>query len=158
VKLESVGYYWELFPVSQPRTLPMSHPPTRDTRQRRVMLEELRGLTSHPTAAELHEITRRRLPRIGLGTVYRNLELLSREGMIGKLESGSAEARYDGNSEPHHHLHCLHCGRIDDARVPLAEPVRPVDDDFEGYEILGHRLEFFGICPKCREQAATERS
>ena len=65
----------------------------RNTRQRQVILEELRCLESHPTAAALHAIVRRRLPKISLGTVYRNLELLARKGMIQKLESAGAEAR-----------------------------------------------------------------
>ena len=52
----------------------------RQTRQREVILEELRKLTSHPTAADLYEIVRRRLPRVSLGTVYRNLELMSEMG------------------------------------------------------------------------------
>jgi len=53
----------------------------RNTRQRQVVLEELRKLTSHPTAAELYEITRARLPKISLGTVYRNLEVLAENGV-----------------------------------------------------------------------------
>ena len=71
----------------------------RNTPQRKVILEELQKAASHPTAAELYEIVRRRLPRISLGTVYRNLELLSESGLIRKLSMGSAEARFDGDLE-----------------------------------------------------------
>ena len=53
----------------------------RNTRQREVILEELRKLASHPTAVGLYEIVRRRLPRISLGTVYRNLELLAADSL-----------------------------------------------------------------------------
>jgi Fur family ferric uptake transcriptional regulator len=58
------------------------------TRQRRVILEELRKVNTHPSADEIYEIVRKRLPRISLGTVYRNLEILSESGDIQKLEPG----------------------------------------------------------------------
>ncbi|HSM74917.1 MAG TPA: transcriptional repressor, partial [Desulfobacterales bacterium] len=50
------------------------------TRQRRVILEELRRMNTHPGADEIHEVVRRRLPRISLGTVYRNLDILCELG------------------------------------------------------------------------------
>ena len=90
----------------------------RNTRQRQVILEELQKLTSHPTAAGLYEIVRRRLPKISLGTVYRNLELLARTGLIQKLEFGGGEARFDGNVDRHDHVRCVRCGRVDDISAP----------------------------------------
>ncbi len=56
----------------------------RITRQRRVILEELRRVNNHPSADEIYEIVRRRMPRISLGTVYRNLEMLTELGEIQK--------------------------------------------------------------------------
>ena len=61
----------------------------RNTQQRQVIYEELKRLTSHPTAAELYEVVRKRLPKISLGTVYRNLEILVRNDMIAKIESNT---------------------------------------------------------------------
>ena len=57
----------------------------RLTSQRQVILEELRKVKSHPTATEVYDMVRKRLPRIGLGTVYRNLELLAEKNIIKKL-------------------------------------------------------------------------
>lgn len=57
----------------------MAQVQTRMTRQRAVILEELRKTATHPTADELYSIVRRRLPRISLGTVYRNLDFLGRQ-------------------------------------------------------------------------------
>ena len=62
----------------------------RLTNQRQVILEELRKVKTHPTAGELYDMVRVRLPRIGLGTVYRNLELLSSSGIIKKPRVGCA--------------------------------------------------------------------
>ncbi len=124
----------------------------RNTRQRRVILEEVRKLTSHPTAVGLYEIVRRRLPKISLGTVYRNLELLARTGAIQKLEFSGPESRFDGNCDQHGHVRCVDCGRVDDFEgVPLELPGFN-EDDCQGYEILGHRLELLGICPRCRTE------
>jgi Fur family ferric uptake transcriptional regulator len=60
----------------------------RLTSQRQVILEELKKVKSHPTANEVYDMVRKRLPRIGLGTVYRNLDLLAERGIIKKLEVG----------------------------------------------------------------------
>ncbi len=123
----------------------------RNTRQRRVIVEELRKLRSHPTAADLYEIVRQRLPKISLGTVYRNLDLLAKQGLIRKLEIGGSEKRYDGTAEQHYHVRCVICQRIDDLHEL---PSDFAEDDFanlNGYEIIGHHLEFVGICPECKK-------
>jgi Fur family ferric uptake transcriptional regulator len=125
----------------------------RQTRQRAAILELLRSLKSHPTAAELHALVRKRLPRISLGTVYRNLDALARQGRIRKLVSGRAEARFDGDLRGHYHVRCTDCGRVGDVfglelpNVDSAEPGRA-----SGFEILGCRLEFIGVCPECRRR------
>ncbi len=122
----------------------------RNTRQRQVILEELQKLTSHPTAAALYAIVRRRLPKISLGTVYRNLELLARLKRIQKLDFAGVEARFDGNVQRHDHLRCMRCGRVDDVSAAPLDLLGDMANDWGGYQILGHRLEFFGICPQCR--------
>jgi len=130
----------------------------RNTRQRQVVLEELAKLTSHPTAAELYEIARRRLPKLSLGTVYRNLELLAADGAIQKLEISGTESRFDGNPERHHHVRCVRCGRVDDVHGLPADLVRADFRTLSGYDIIGHRLEFAGICPDCKRSATPEDS
>jgi Fur family ferric uptake transcriptional regulator len=119
-------------------------------------VEELMKSTSHPTATELYEATRRRLPRISLGTVYRNLNVLGRMGLVRKVEGSGGEARFDGNLSPHHHVRCIHCGDVADVEDSLAGPQRGELEDVHGYEVLGCRLEFIGICPECRTHSAAE--
>jgi Fur family ferric uptake transcriptional regulator len=132
--------------------------PRRNTRQRRVVLEELRKVRSHPTAAELYEIVRHRLPRISLATVYRNLELLADEGLIRKLDVAGGPSRFDGDNVPHWHVRCVRCGRVDDVSGVPADFAIPRLENAGGYEILGHRLEFEGICPACAAFEPAERS
>jgi Fur family ferric uptake transcriptional regulator len=128
----------------------------RNTRQRHVVLDELRKLTAHPTAGELHQIARRRLPRLSLATVYRNLELLARMGVIRKLEIAGREARFDGDLDRHYHVRCILCGRIDDMHGVSSAVMDRVSASSNGYRVLGHHLEFVGICPTCAAAARGE--
>ena len=122
----------------------------RNTPQRRVILEQLQRTTSHPTAGELYQIVRRRLPKVSLGTVYRNLDLLAEAGKIQKLNLGGSEARFDAKTDAHYHVRCVRCGRVDDVPGLPADLVADEMANRAGYEILGHRLEFVGICPQCK--------
>ena len=122
----------------------------RMTKQRRIILEELGNLRTHPTADELYEQVRRRLPRISLGTIYRNLELLSRRGVIRKLEFGGSQMRFDGDLRSHTHIRCMHCGRVDDlpAEAGITECDREILQD-TGYTVKERRVEFLGVCAEC---------
>jgi Fur family ferric uptake transcriptional regulator len=124
------------------------------TRQRTVILEELRKVDTHPSADEIYEMVRKRLPRISLGTIYRNLEILSENGDIRRLDTGCHLKRFDGRAEDHYHIRCLRCDRLVDAFVDLGADIdRPVKEASD-FLILGHKLEFVGICPQCRRRPA----
>jgi Fur family ferric uptake transcriptional regulator len=119
------------------------------TRQRTVILEELKKVKTHPGADEIYTMVRKRLPRISLGTVYRNLEVLSELRVIQKFEHVGTIKRFDGTPENHYHVRCVKCGRLDDVpfeiETNLEKKVRP----YTNYSIIGHRLEFIGLCPEC---------
>lgn len=125
----------------------------RMTKQREVILEELSKVTSHPTADEVYEMVKKKLPRISLGTIYRNLEILSECGMIKKMEIGGMQKRFDATIENHYHIRCTVCGRIDDIDGELMENIADRFDDLIGYKIIDHRLELIGICPSCRDDS-----
>ncbi|MBN1488952.1 MAG: transcriptional repressor [Phycisphaerae bacterium] len=125
--------------------------PLHMTEQRRVILEELRKVRSHPTADKIYTRVRRRMPRISLGTVYRTLDLLAAQGMIRKIESAGTRRRFDGTVEPHYHIRCLECGRIAD--LPPGE-MPGLEAHFRNqtdYDVVGHTLELLGTCPACRK-------
>ena len=124
----------------------------RMTRQRQVILEELRKVCSHPGADEIYTMVRRRMPRISLGTVYRNLEVLSELGEIRKIEMGGTLKRFDGKSDDHYHIRCMICQRVVDAPVKLMPNLEKSLNGKTDFEILGHRLEFVGICPECQKR------
>jgi Fur family ferric uptake transcriptional regulator len=129
----------------------------RKSHQRDLILAELRAVNSHPTAMDLYEMVRRQLPRISLGTVYRNLDLLARHGLIQKLESGGSQARFDGNPDRHFHVRCVCCGQVADLPDAPQDPWRGKIGSLSGHEILGLRVEYVGICSACAEQVGPER-
>lgn len=134
------------------RTKSLSRQIPRMTRQRQVIIEELRKVKSHPTADEIYRKVRRRLPRISLGTVYRNLEILSDSGSVSKLDLAGRQRRFDGDLTPHYHVRCVQCERVEDV---MAKPQTRLEESFTdatGYRIIGHRLEFIGICPRCQKR------
>ena len=128
----------------------MSHQISRMTTQRTIILEELGKLKTHPTADELYRIVRRRLPKISLGTVYRNLEILSGSGLIQKIEVPGTMKRFDGEAETHHHIRCVSCGAVSDVGPGHTIDVPEITGDVEGYRIVGCRLDLIGVCPRCR--------
>jgi Fur family ferric uptake transcriptional regulator len=125
----------------------------RNTRQREIVLDELMKAKDHPTAAMLYERVRAQLPRISLGTVYRNLERLTRAGEIRRLDLAGAETRFDADTSRHYHVRCTECGRLDDVHEITGDLVGERFAELGGYRITGYQLEFRGICPTCRAQA-----
>ena len=129
----------------------------RMTQQRQIILEAVRRLHSHPTADEVFLRVRKKLPRISMGTVYRNLDILSRTGIIKKIETSSPQMRFDGKTEDHYHITCMVCGSIQD--VPAEEKdhnlkkLEKALGTTTDYSILGHNLEFIGLCSNCRRES-----
>lgn len=123
----------------------------RKTKQRQLILEELQKTTSHPSAEWLHRQVQEKMPRISLGTVYRNLTVLKEKGAIQELPRVGNQSRYDGNPAPHYHFLCIKCGRIDDIDAPaLAAVGAEVAKRNSQYTIVGHHVQFYGFCPLCK--------
>ncbi len=121
----------------------------RFTNQRQVIIEELKKVKSHPTVNEVYEMVRKRLPREGLGTVYRNLDLLAELGIIRKLEVGGEQKRFDGDISTHHHIRCNKCNRVDDIFIEMNRRLEKSAASCCDYKILDHHVQFSGICSKC---------
>ena len=121
----------------------------RLTSQRQVIFEELIKVKSHPTANEVYDMVRKRLPRIGLGTVYRNLNLLAELGIIRRLEVGGEQKLFDGDISPHYHIRCIKCNRVDDIFIKMDRGLEKSAASCCDYKILDHHAQFSGICSKC---------
>ena len=128
------------------------------SRQRDFILENLRKTKTHPSAGEVYNLVRHGMPRISLGTVYRNLELLADTHVIRRLGCAGSERRYDGDISPHLHIRCLNCNLIADIMdVPEQELIHlerfgsPMD-----FTVTGFSLELTGTCSACRKKQAAK--
>ena len=123
----------------------------RETRQLAVVLQAVKASgVAHPSADEVFARVRGVLPRISLGTVYRNLQRLAAEGRIGVTHPEGRVARYDPTPEGHDHFVCRACGRIDD--LPPGPPPPGVRAASEaGHEVTAHAVVLYGRCRRCRE-------
>jgi Fur family peroxide stress response transcriptional regulator len=125
----------------------------RVTIQRRTVFEKLVARTDHPTADQVHEDVRARLPSVSRMTVYRILEWVVRLGLARKVCHPGSAVRFDPNTGPHHHLVCLSCSRLLDFVEPaLDELPVPAAAGHAGFEVSGHFVQYRGVCSECRRK------
>jgi Fur family peroxide stress response transcriptional regulator len=121
----------------------------RITPQRLAIARILIDSGEHPSVEQIYRRVRKDFPTTSLATVYNTLERLKEMGEVLEL-TFSGGSRYDGrNPSPHSHLRCTVCGAIEDVEIdlgPAAETVAAA----RGYAAVQHRLEFYGVCPRCQ--------
>ena len=125
----------------------------RITKQRQLILEELKKVVTHPTADEIYRMVRERMPRVSLGTIYRNLETLSDRGVILKLELAGTQRRYDATTDTHYHIRCSKCGCVEDLPMKALNTLEEAARAVTRFTVTGHKMEFEGVCPACGETA-----
>lgn len=138
----------------------MEKSPMRITYQRKIILEELKNLGNHPTVDEVYMVVKKRLPKISMSTVYRSLEVLSKNGFIKKLEPVDTQKRFDDNISTHYHFYCKNCEKMKDAPLKpemvekLEKEIGAIEKIIEsnGYKVNGYTLEFFGTCKNCEKK------
>jgi len=122
----------------------------RMTAQKRIILEELKKTKKHPTAEQLYYKVKERLPEISIGTVYRNLEVISKSGKARIISDGGRKKRFDGNTDIHYHLKCINCDKVEDIPRDMVDVV--TKDGFElDHNIKGYSLLFYGLCLECKK-------
>lgn len=99
----------------------------------------------HPSAQMVYDALRPELPRLSLGTVYRNLHQMAQEGRLVELDG--PVTRFDAVLQPHTHVRCTCCGRVADADLPYDPALDQTA--MGGWTVTGHSLIFQGICPAC---------
>lgn len=130
-------------------------PRTRETKQRRIVFETIKNTYSHPTADWIFEQVRDTLPKVSLGTVYRNLGVLKDEGLVREIYGSDRRAHYDADTSPHAHFICSSCDQIIDVRG-----VKSIDwqtlKDLVGCDVTEQNVIFSGRCAHCRQQGAKQ--
>ena len=121
----------------------------RYSRQREAIKEFLMTRKDHPTADVIYQNVRLEYPNISLGTVYRNLTLLSDLGEILRLRLDDGTDHFDADISNHYHFICRDCGAIIDLEMDTIASINDVaGKQFDG-EITGHVAYFYGKCANC---------
>jgi Fur family peroxide stress response transcriptional regulator len=121
------------------------------TPQRMAVLKVLAESDNHLSADQIYRMIKVDLPTTSLATVYKTLELLKDVGQVLELRVGEGGNRYDGaHVSPHPHLICTSCSEILDLEIDVPDEVSRHVMQETGYQIVNHRLDFFGICQKCQ--------
>lgn len=133
----------------------------RLTKPRQAILDTLNCADEHMSAEQIHSLTLKTYRKIGLATIYRNLELLVRIGMVWKFDAGDNKARYEIAKHPdeshHHHLICKKCNSI----IDYSDSINSEKDFISrreknlssryNFKIENHCIDFYGLCRKCRK-------
>lgn len=123
----------------------------RLTPQRMAVLQILSERGGHPSAEQMYERVRMDFPMTSLATVYKTVTLLKEMGQVLELGFSDDSNHYDGNRPyPHPHLICVRCRMIVDAGVSGLGGLAQKVASETGYDVIHHRLDFFGICPCCQ--------
>lgn len=127
------------------------------SRQREAILSNLTRRYDHPTAETVYADIRKSFPRISLGTVYRNLNVLADMGKVVRFSTGDGTDHFDARTTPHCHFICKHCGKIVDMELDALEDwVRTAREKTDA-EIEDAMVSFYGVCRECREKEAAEK-
>jgi len=126
-----------------------SKPVQRSTPQRQIILEFLRSSLAHPTADEVFQSVRKKLPSISFGTVYRNLDVLEKMGEISIIYYSKDHLRYDPIPEKHYHFICLNCDKVEDL---IFDEIKDINNQVEAnhnVKVEHHLLNFYCRCQDC---------
>lgn len=125
---------------------------TRQTNQRQLIYDYvLNSSLAHPTAEQIFQSVRKRLPRISFGTVYRNLEILQKQGLLILLYYNKEYVRYDAIIDNHYHFVCEHCDKVENV---VCEELLELNSQIKkrhGFNVRYHRIFFYGRCRDCEK-------
>ncbi len=124
----------------------------RATPQRLAILDFLQGNTAHPTAEDIYVAVSERHPSMSLNTVYKTLESFEKKGLVWRFGMGQEQKmHYDPNTDPHPHIKCVRCGRVDDlsSEDGFLDCVEELARDAD-YRVMRVEVSVLGVCPPCR--------
>lgn len=123
----------------------------RTTRQRKKVFEVVAGSYDHPTADEIFERARKRMPEISFATVYNCLSVLVRCGLVRQVTLDRSPTRFCPNMREHCHFFCEECGEVTDIELPSRTALGRVPLP-NGFEVATFDLSLRGVCPACGKE------
>lgn len=123
------------------------------THQRQVIYRLLAGTDAHPSPESIYEEVRREIPSISLGTVYKNIKVFVSNGLVREVSPLHETLRLDANLEPHHHLVCVKCKKVEDLPEEGLEPIRFRGSLPKGFQPARTVVEVIGLCSACASKS-----
>ena len=123
---------------------------TKTFRKREAILNCIRSTQCHPSAEWVYEHVRAEVPDISLATVYRNLALFKKQGLISSVATVNGVERFDANTSDHVHFICSDCDAVIDLhKMPAPENLTNQAESCIGCQVTGCQLSFTGLCREC---------
>ena len=124
------------------------------TRHRKIILENMKSRTDHPTAKMVYDSARSLTDKLSFATVYNSLEYLVSTGLIKKMDSDSESARYDAMLDNHAHLICKSCGEVLD--YPSLDIMNQIQLDNFHFHSDDVSITIRGVCSNCSDRGHIE--
>lgn len=119
------------------------------TPQRIAVYKYLQSTKEHPSAETIYKALQTDYPTMSLATVYKALKTLTEVNLVNELNVGEGNFRYDGNVNPHPHIQCICCGKVDDIENVCFTDLNNKVTEFTDYKVLTNKVYFYGICKDC---------
>lgn len=127
----------------------------RLTPQRLAVVKVLAVSEGHPTVERIYETVRADFPTTSIATIYKTVNLLKQLNEVLELGFPDGSNRYDGNKPyPHPHVICIKCKKIIDPNLGSFKDLTKEVIKETGFQIINHRVDFFGTCPDCQSRKA----
>lgn len=121
------------------------------TPQRIAVYKYLKSTKSHPSAEVIYKAIQTEYPTMSLATVYKALKTLAEVDLVQEINVGEGNFRYDACVEPHPHIQCIHCNKVDDIEEISFADLNVKASEYTDYHILANQIYFYGVCPDCKK-------
>ncbi len=123
----------------------------RYSRQRECIYRTVAESCAHPTAHMVYEALKAEMPKLSLGTVYRNLNQLADAGRLRKIPLPDGSCRFDATTGPHSHIVCQACGNVADVMLPALTKLQEAVERETRYSLSSFDVVMHGVCSRCRK-------
>lgn len=125
----------------------------RYSHQRERIFRAVMESCEHPTANMVYEQLKTDMPRLSLGTVYRNLNQLADAGRLKKIPLADGSCRFDKTKEAHSHIVCELCGAVADVHLPSFQALENTIETETDFSLRSYDVVLRGVCKRCRQRS-----
>ena len=117
----------------------------------RLKIVETIDTYGHINIEDLFHIVREAFPTVSLATIYKNIHQMIDVGLVQEIKLPSAKSVYEMVKEPHLHMVCDRCRKVEDIVVGTEKIIEEAEN-LSGYRIEESFMTLRGICPDCQKE------